>query len=102
MDYSIIEYNEVYTMLPTEKKIVSGTQGALFGQGALFDTISSKEYIVPIWVKKIISNIIRYDDILSSIFNAKNGRSTHLSINIMDAYYSYNSRPTVSNEVGLF
>ncbi len=101
MKYSINEYNKLYDALPTDTKIVSGTQNSLFCQLSLFDTNTRTEYIIPAWIKKNISDTIRYDDILTSIYNAKNGRETNIAIKVLELY-TLRHNPVTAEVRGLF
>jgi len=101
MKYSIYEYRTLYDALPTETKVIPSTEKTLFGQTHLFSTSYRIEYNPPNWIKKIISDTIRYDDILTSIYNAKNGRETNIAIKVLELY-TLRHNPVTAEVRGLF
>ncbi len=94
MNHLIQNYKKLYEDLPTDKKIIPGIQSNLFGQNSLFNTDTIHTYIIPKWVKKFITNTIRYEDIITSIHNATKGNSTYLSSRILLEYNSINEDNT--------
>ncbi len=94
-------YTEIYEILPTEKRIIPGTQNGFFGQNTLFNTVSNEVYIVPSWLKSIVSNTVRYEDILSAILSAKNGSPSNLSEKVLNVY-STNVTRLINTENKLF
>ena len=82
-------YAEVYDAIPTEKRTVTGTQRGLDLEGTqsqLFDTESREEYVVPKWVKPLISDTVRYRDIISAVAKAKAGKDSDLAKRVADLY----------------
>jgi len=76
------KYAEAYDALSVEKKQVQGTQKGLDLEGTqnpLFDVGGRSEYVVPGWAKSLVSDTVRYDDIVTSVSDALKGKHTPLS-----------------------
>jgi N12 class adenine-specific DNA methylase/DNA-binding XRE family transcriptional regulator len=94
-------YDRAYDFLSTDTKSSGGSQGSLAiegTQGQLLDTTSSTEYVVPSWAKEIVSDVVKYDDIITAITNAKQGKPSELSNRAMDALYKAGS-PHLAKEL---
>lgn len=103
-EISVHEYNNAYNFLPTAKKTQSGVQGSLGFEGtqnALFDTAASEEYVVPTWAKGIVSDTTRYEDIITALYEAKNGNPNALATRTMDALRS-NGYPHLQQEINRY
>lgn len=88
--FSELEINRAYDFLPTATKQTNAQQGSLAFEGTqqqLFDTKGSEEYVVPSWAKGLISDTVRYDDIIKAVSDAKNGNPTELSSRVMQALH---------------
>lgn len=86
-NYAQDEYARAYDFIPTATKVQQGTQGSLGFEGtqnALFDTTTSTEYVVPEWAKPLTSSVVRYEDIITALTNAKNGKHSELSDRAME------------------
>lgn len=85
--YAPEEYVRAYDFIPTTTKVQQVAQGSLGFEGtqnALFDTTASTAYVVPEWAKPLTSSIIRYEDIITALTNAKNGKHSELSDRAME------------------
>jgi len=88
--FSELEVNRAYDFLSTATKKTTAQQGSLSFEGTqnnLFDTQGSEEYIVPVWAKDIVSDTLRYDDIIRAVTDAKNGKSSEVAFRVMDALH---------------
>lgn len=84
--YSETEVSRAYDFLSTNTKQTSAQQGSLGFEGTqqqLFDTQGSEEYVVPQWAKPLVSDTVRYDDIITAVTDAKNGNPSDLSRRVM-------------------
>jgi len=82
------QYAIAHENLSTAEKTVSGEQQSLGFEGtqnALFDTGSSTQLQVPSWAKSIVSDTVRYEDVVKAITDAKNGKHTELADRALDA-----------------
>jgi len=102
--YSDVEVQRAYDFLPTATKQSSAVQASLDFAGTqnpLFNTKGSEEYIVPTWAKDIVSDTLRYDDIITAVTDAKNGNPTDTSFRVMDALHKAGD-PHLENEIKRF
>ncbi len=94
----------VYDNLPTETKTVQGTQKGLDFEGTqnqLFDTESRTDFVVPKWASKLVSDTIRYQDIIEAVTEAKKGKHSDLSDRVAEAYFKANPKEDKSQDTTL-
>ena len=73
------DYTKAYDELKVEETKTGGSQGALFGQSQLFDTESRTELKTPKWAKGIVSDTTRFEDVVTALTDAKNGKHSELA-----------------------
>ncbi|MDT8337567.1 MAG: LPD38 domain-containing protein [Sulfurimonas sp.] len=98
------EYARAYGILSTATKTKQGTQNSLAFEGtrnALFDTTASTEYIVPEWAKGIVNSVVKYEDVITAITNAKNGKHSELSDRVMEQLHRAGS-PHLAEDIKRF
>jgi len=67
-------YELAHEALPVEHSRSDTQQSALFGnEQQLFDVPSTTKLKVPAWAKPLVSDTVKYEDIVRDITNAKNG-----------------------------